>query len=476
MLCSTLSRCCLLLSALLLLTHPTPVRGQGAPHEDVVDSHDAHDTTRRLRDGQQRERSLLGASATWYSRTSAGQRNWWGLAASADGSKLFVGVQSAGYIFTSLDGGATFTQRNVLDATDFTGGIACSADGSRVAIGQWQGYMYTSANGGVTWTKQLGSTSNAANRGIAMSADGTKILVADENANYLSSSRDSGVTWAALTGAGVHWFFSVACSADFSVLAAGTWSADYLYLSSDSGVSWVQQTSLGKRAWASISMSASGDSLVAVDDNQGGSVWTMQTVSGARVFTERSSLNALGGSAGGSAWWAAASSADGSVLAVACGYYQNPSYIFTSMDGGSSWTQQTAAGSRQWWSLRLSSDGSALAAVNNGGYIWSLTPPPPPPTAPPSPRPTPAPTLPKPTPAPSPPPSLRPSPLPTRAFRESTEADFLWTSFHNGPSCNSSSTIVGFAVKAFSLHQVYTYTYTYTLYICAYFGTSIPFS
>ena len=58
-------------------------------------------------------------------------------------------------------------------------------------------------------------------------------------------------------------------------------------------------------------------------------------------------------------------SADGQKIA-AC---QNPGYIYTSVDGGLNWTQQTAPGSKQWASITSSSDGTIIGACANNFVV-----------------------------------------------------------------------------------------------------------
>ncbi len=81
------------------------------------------------------------------------------------------------------------------------------------------------------------------------------------------------------------------------------------------------------------------------------------------TWTERE----VQGTFGGSSWYSIASSSDGTKLAaVVMG-----GYIYTSTDGGATWTEQTSSGSRQWYSIASSSDGTKLAAVVVGGYIYT---------------------------------------------------------------------------------------------------------
>jgi photosystem II stability/assembly factor-like uncharacterized protein len=109
------------------------------------------------------------------------------VASSADGTKL-VAAAHDGYIYTSADSGATWTQRGSSQAWV---SVASSADGKNLvaAVCDWNsssGYVYTSGDAGATWTEQTGSTSQCW-QSVASSADGTK-LVAGGNPGYLCTS------------------------------------------------------------------------------------------------------------------------------------------------------------------------------------------------------------------------------------------------------------------------------------------------
>ena len=98
-------------------------------------------------------------------------RDWWTVASSADGRKLIACVEMAGYLYTSMDSGATWTPR-MTDTTRDWCGVASSADGTRLAACASSDRVYTSSDSGVTWTAREGSR---AWRGVASSADGTRL-------------------------------------------------------------------------------------------------------------------------------------------------------------------------------------------------------------------------------------------------------------------------------------------------------------
>jgi len=112
----------------------------------------------------------------------------------------------------------------------------------------------------------------------------------------------------------------------------------------------------GYRSWISIASSSDGNKLAAsviggyiYTSIDSGVNWTEQTGSGSRD------------------WSYIASSSDGTKLAVGV----LPGYIYTSSDSGVTWTEQTNAGSTYWYYIASSSDGSKLAATVNNGYIYT---------------------------------------------------------------------------------------------------------
>ena len=96
-------------------------------------------------------------------------------AISADGTKL-VTADDGGYIYTSINSGATWTQRT--DAgSRYWRTFTSSDDGTKlVAFDNSPGYTYTSVDSGVTWTAQT-STAITYRQGIDSTPDGSKITV-----------------------------------------------------------------------------------------------------------------------------------------------------------------------------------------------------------------------------------------------------------------------------------------------------------
>ena len=125
------------------------------------------------------------SGATWTNKTNptgASPRWWQRIASSADGEKLAAAVEG-GYIYTSADSGATWTERTGAGSHGW-GAIASSADGTKlVAAPRYDASsIYTSPDGGASWTEQVidAGVENPNFTGVACSSDGTKLALVVE--------------------------------------------------------------------------------------------------------------------------------------------------------------------------------------------------------------------------------------------------------------------------------------------------------
>jgi len=285
----------------------------------------------------------------------ASSRNWYSITSSSDGTKM-AAVEYNGYIYTSTDSGATWTQRTTAGSR-YWHRITSSSDGTKLIAMAGGGYIYTSTDSGATWTERTSAGSRYWYV-VTSSSDGTKITAAPSGGGYIYTSNDSGASWIERTSAGARDWQGITSSSDGTKIALSVYNG-YIYTSIDSGATWTERTSAGSRYWRSIASSADGTKMAAVA--QSGYIYT-STDSGA-TWTERTS-------AGSRIWSRITSSSDGSKLAAVVG----GGYIYTSTDSGATWTEQTSAGSRNWNYITSSSDGSKLAmTVSNGGYIYIYT-------------------------------------------------------------------------------------------------------
>ncbi|MFZ1075574.1 MAG: Ig-like domain-containing protein [Minisyncoccia bacterium] len=306
-----------------------------------------------------------------------GAWGWKAIASSADGTKLIAAIDMGstydGNIFKSSDSGASWNQLGAGSHRWWT--VSSSADGNSLAAAVFGGDIFTSSDGGETWTDQ----SSAGYRdwySLASSADGTK-LVAGSDSSDIFTSADSGATWSEhAVGPGRHYWYSVASSADGTKLVAAAQISENsdgfavggdIYTSSDSGATWTDQVNAGLRSWTSVASSADGTKLAA-------------TVMGGNIFTSSDSgatwvEHSVG--TGVHDWTSVTMSSEGSKLAVADGLAEvngegmSSGEIYTSSDSGATWVAQTGTGSRAWSGIASSADGTKLAATDANGYVWT---------------------------------------------------------------------------------------------------------
>jgi hypothetical protein len=310
----------------------------------------------------------------WSAYTNYGMG---GVAASADGSKLIALGQDY-YPYLSTNYGSNWIRQNVLQGYGVgLSSVASSADGSRLFITtpeSWYngtlvstGHVYTSTDSGITWTsrlpKQTGYTA------IASSADGLKLLLAygPNTFGCLYTSSDGGTNWTQRY-CGAQWS-GVASSTDGVKLAACAWGGG-IYTSSNAGVDWVLRTNT--YYFTAVASSADGSKLVAVEN--GGN-----TTNGIMLRSaDYGATWKLVSSAGSNNWRAVTSSADGTRLAAVDFSITGPAptgRVHVSCDSGATWS--LVESSRLWNSIASSADGGLLVAgvthytTNGGVYVSS---------------------------------------------------------------------------------------------------------
>ncbi len=98
-----------------------------------------------------------------------------------------------GYIYTSTNSGGSWTEQKTPGARGWYG-VASSADGTKLAAIEYGGNIFVSANSGAAWSAKATRLNWV---GIASSADGSKLTaIADTELVYVSSN--SGGSWTGL--------------------------------------------------------------------------------------------------------------------------------------------------------------------------------------------------------------------------------------------------------------------------------------
>ena len=138
--------------------------------------------------------------------------------------------------------------------------ITSSSDGTKLAAVVYGGYIYTSTDSGASWTERTAPGYRNWNS-ITSSSDGTK-LAATPNGGYIYTSTDSGANWTERTAPGSRSWTAISSSSDGAKLAAAGTNT-YIYTSTDSGVNWTAQTASGSRDWNAITSSSDGTKLTA---------------------------------------------------------------------------------------------------------------------------------------------------------------------------------------------------------------------
>lgn len=271
-------------------------------------------------------------------------RNWWAVAASADGMKLVAATNGAigsstgnaplgsdGRIYTSADGGASWTARPQAAGSNTWSAVASSVDGTKLAAVGPGSQIWTSGDSGATW---LASETPRFWTSISMSVDGSRMAAVVEEVPNGSPA-----------GAGRIYLFTQTAGAAFGV---GVWTPNAT-----------------ARNWRSITMSDDGSRLAAVAHTDGGT--PVESV----YYSVNSGATWLQSTQTFSNAYRIRSSADGTRLVMAEGYPDAaPGRLWTSADSGASWTSRnSAATTRMYTSVDISADGSKMLAVQDGGQI-----------------------------------------------------------------------------------------------------------
>lgn len=308
-------------------------------------------------------------SGTW-TQSAAPTESWGGVAVSADGSRMMA-VSSAG-IYWSTNSGSAWTPCNGTGGHQWQS-IAASADGGFwVAADASGGGIFTSTDFGQTWTSN--SVPNENWWSVAASSGGTKLAAAvGIGGGPIFRSTDSGATWSPLDAPATNYWASIASSADGTKLAAAQLGDNsfpvnyggYVYISTNSGATW-NRSAAPFSTWESIASSADGTHLIAVSRGTDGGVYTSADFGNTWVSNSLPSMN----------WSAVSASADGRVLlAAASSFLGSSPSLFCSTDAGATWVSEQAADTN-WQCVAISADGSIKAGVvNNGGiYLARATP------------------------------------------------------------------------------------------------------
>jgi uncharacterized repeat protein (TIGR02543 family) len=308
------------------------------------------------------------ANWAWVNQSSAGARNWHALATSADGSKLFAGVDSGGSLYRSTDFGVTWSSIADTSGRNWFS-IASNLDGTKVAAVDRGGDIWTSVDSGSTWTQRVVGGAVRNWESIASSSDGLKLVAVASNGSsngFIYTSADSGATWSSnLAPSGNNKFTGVTSSNDGTYLAATTWTSG-IFTSNNSGQTWTLRAMPvpnvgGETHLQAVASSGDGSRLVTGSRlsgaSNGGIIFTSADYGASWKAYSQTTLDYINFTSNG----------DGSRLAATI-YGQ--AGVSTSADFGASWTFQSVGASGQI-SIASNIDGSLLFVGGYGGNLWT---------------------------------------------------------------------------------------------------------
>lgn len=257
----------------------------------------------------------INGGATWETMPSAGAAGYLIASSSKNGTNAILASQNGKLKYTN-DFGATWLDTNAGALGAGTGNwyaAAISGDGQTAVAGNTGGKLYLSKDGAKTWTAT--SLPNIGWRGATISDDGSRIVVGSNSGRTFTSS-DGGVTWATNGANNNLIVYAEMDSTSDGRTVYAIRNINSLFVSNDYGVTFTPVTS------ASVPTSDLRD--VSVSD-------------------------------------------DGSKIVV--GTFQNG--IYTSVDSGVTWKQQTGTPTTgAWIGVASSADGSKIVSGKSIGKIF----------------------------------------------------------------------------------------------------------
>ena len=306
---------------------------------------------------------------TWTQQTALGSRTWENIACSSDGTKIFTCSSTNTTIYRTIDSGANWSAVLTIQpnpGSNYLSGIACSYDGTRIYV-TTRFSIYVSTDSGTTWTRRLvkwSTTNNNLFYYITCSADGMVAYAVKTNETIWKTG-DGGITWRELNTPRANQTFQCCMSSNGVFQYITDQVGGNVYKSTDKGNSWTTIQIPGTTALRWICCSSDGTNVALTDISTGGTGYVWTSADGGVTFTRQTA-------SGSRAWRGIACDTTGTKLVAAD--FGSGGYIYTSTDSGVTWTQRTGAGASQWYSVACSADGTKILASNysNGRMSVSL--------------------------------------------------------------------------------------------------------
>jgi hypothetical protein len=218
--------------------------------------------------------SVLGNFASYrniFQTSPASPGNYLDVAASVNGIRMYAVGNGVTGVYASSDSGLTWG--SVGGLSGFWQSVACSANGQIVYAVSSVGSIQKSSNSGTTWSSVPGSTATIActadgsqpfTGGIACSGDGTRLAKLVSGA--INVSTNAGSSYFSIPGP-VGGLTCLAVSSDCTRLVAGV-NGGLLYASANLGATWTSITTTNQY-WSGAWMSEDGNRITATVVNNG---------------------------------------------------------------------------------------------------------------------------------------------------------------------------------------------------------------
>jgi photosystem II stability/assembly factor-like uncharacterized protein len=284
-------------------------------------------------------------------------------AISSDGAAILAGTNGSG-VYLSTNSGNSFTKISTIPNGAY--GVAMSANGTKMfAAHRDSAIVYASTDSGATWTSYANSVGTANNYAACMSGNGSVWMVGAYGGSVYTST-NNGSSWSTNSTLGVQNWWSCFISNDGTKRLTLPWTGALRY-SSDSGATWSTSTTTVSDAYC---LGSSDDGSKVIIGSRNGYYLYRSTNSGASF-----SVSLSAATTGNSPVYGCSSSGDGTRLVAVT----NGSKVFVSTDSGATWSLESGTSLGDWYNVSMAFDGSRVfvgptsnSYTSNLGYV--LTP------------------------------------------------------------------------------------------------------
>jgi len=294
---------------------------------------------------------------------------------------------SNNYIFTSNNYGINWQTNYGSTAYSFSN-VSISASGQYQYVCGNPGFVYSSSNYGINWATCYSTSSNWVS--ISSSYSGQYVIFGGIT-TYLYLSSNYGTNFYTVGSIDITnssqkaWqSVNISSSGQYIYVLA---SNDTIYYSNNFGISWsisiINSTvTNGAKFWQFLSCSANGQFVYAAAGNNNASINTVATIVNDTIYVSTNfGYSFIQSSAPQTIWQSISASASGQYI-LACSQSNtitpastaNNGYIYTSVNYGQTWVQQSTSYSALFNGCYVSSDAQFLATCSNIGIGVSTTP------------------------------------------------------------------------------------------------------